>query len=400
MDGGRVGAFDPPQHRHRPAHGAALCRGGRAGRAGGKLGRATWSGRRHDVWALVFTAVVSRHVFVWLTVRQTTEAFIDGCEAAWRFFGGVFPVMISDNAPACITTADALTPRLNERFLAYCQARGFVFDAARKRHAKDKARVERSVSFVQESFFAGETFVDLEAAQEAATEWCHAVGQRIHGTTQRRPSEVFAAEEQSLLPPPPAAPYDPPQFFDPKVRRDGHVRVDKALYSVPEGHIGEVIKARATRALVVLSTRAGQPLRTHPRVSPGGRSTHDDDIPGPKRAYATRDVDVFRKQAAAVGPHAETYVARLLENPLPMSRMRHLYRFGGLLRRYGAAVDEACRRALAFDVVDVTRIAKMLEEAIDRQPPPDPPSPGAAVLRPRFARPVDHFATRRGDDDE
>jgi hypothetical protein len=31
---------------------------------------------------LIFTAVFSRHMFVWLTFSQTLEALIDGCEAA------------------------------------------------------------------------------------------------------------------------------------------------------------------------------------------------------------------------------------------------------------------------------------------------------------------------------
>ena len=46
------------------------------------------SGRRRVVHALIFTAVYSWHMFVWLTFSQTLEAVIDGCEAAWRFFGG------------------------------------------------------------------------------------------------------------------------------------------------------------------------------------------------------------------------------------------------------------------------------------------------------------------------
>jgi len=37
---------------------------------------------------LIFTAVFSRHMFVWLTFAQTLEAIVAGCEAAWRFFGG------------------------------------------------------------------------------------------------------------------------------------------------------------------------------------------------------------------------------------------------------------------------------------------------------------------------
>ena len=58
----------------------------------GKLGRIPdpETGRQRDCWALVFTPVLSRYSFVWLTHRQTTEDVIAGFEAAWAFFGGVF----------------------------------------------------------------------------------------------------------------------------------------------------------------------------------------------------------------------------------------------------------------------------------------------------------------------
>ncbi len=55
------------------------------------------SGRKKVCWALIFTACYSRHCFVWLSFRQSTEAVIAGFEAAWAFFGGVFKVVIPDN---------------------------------------------------------------------------------------------------------------------------------------------------------------------------------------------------------------------------------------------------------------------------------------------------------------
>ena len=54
------------------------------------------AGRRRVCWALIFTACYSRHCFVWLSFSQTTETVIDGFEAAWAFFGGVFAVVIPD----------------------------------------------------------------------------------------------------------------------------------------------------------------------------------------------------------------------------------------------------------------------------------------------------------------
>ena len=55
------------------------------------------TGRRRKVHALIFTAVMSRHMFVHLSYSQTLAEVIAGCEAAWAFFGGVFKVLIPDN---------------------------------------------------------------------------------------------------------------------------------------------------------------------------------------------------------------------------------------------------------------------------------------------------------------
>src|SRR5262245_16057897 len=70
------------------------------------------SGRQRKVHALIFTACYSRHMFVWLSFTQTLAAVIAGCEAAWVFFGGVFKVLIPDNAAAIVADAGAVNPRL------------------------------------------------------------------------------------------------------------------------------------------------------------------------------------------------------------------------------------------------------------------------------------------------
>jgi hypothetical protein len=64
----------------------------------GELGRMfdEETGKKRRVWALVFTAGVSRHTFVWLSFNQNLATVIDGCEAAWQFFGGVFRVLVPD----------------------------------------------------------------------------------------------------------------------------------------------------------------------------------------------------------------------------------------------------------------------------------------------------------------
>lgn len=52
----------------------------------GAVGWIEEAGRRRRVWALVLTAVVSRHHYVWLSYRQSVGDVIAGCEAAWAPF--------------------------------------------------------------------------------------------------------------------------------------------------------------------------------------------------------------------------------------------------------------------------------------------------------------------------
>jgi hypothetical protein len=181
------------------------------------------SGRRRVVHALIFTAVYSRHMFVWLTFSQTLAAVIDGCEAAWRFFGGVFKVLIPDNMSTVVAHTDSVNPRFTVGWLEYSQARGFVTDPARVAHPQDKPRVERMVQYVRGNFWDGETFTSLDQAQQAATAWClGTAGTRIHGTTCARPLEVFTTEEQPRLLAYAGA-YDVPVFKAVKVHRDFHL---------------------------------------------------------------------------------------------------------------------------------------------------------------------------------
>jgi Mu transposase, C-terminal domain len=343
------------------------------------------------VQALIFTACYSRHCFVWLTFRQTTEDVIDGCEAAWVFFGGVFATVIPDNLSAVVDDADALAPRLNQAFVEYAQARGFRIDPARVRRPQDKPRVERTVSFVRSSFFAGETFVDLADAQRRAETWCRErAGQRIHGTTQCRPAELFAVEEHPRLLPAPSGRYDLPVYATAKVHRDHHIEVAKALYSVPGNLIGSRVDVRADRSLVRIFAR-GQLVKVHPRQKPGGRSTDPDDLPADKTVYAMRDLEHLKRIAASHGEAIGVYAAALLDIPLPWTKMRQVYALLRLVKKWGVArVDAACRRALDAEAINVNLIGRMLERGTEATTI-EPALPGT-VITGRFARDPAHFA--------
>jgi hypothetical protein len=259
------------------------------------------------------------------------------------------------------------------------------------RSPKDKPRVERAVQYVRRNFWDGETFTSLEEAQQAATAWCAlTAGTRIHGSTCARPLEVFTTVERALLLPVPGV-YDVPVFKAVKVHRDFHAEVLKALYSLPEQWIGSTLDVRADSELVKFYHRSTL-VKIHPRQPPGGRSTDRADLPEHKAGYALRDLAALIATCAAHGPNIGIYAERILDDPLPWTRMRTVYRLQGLVRRYGAdRVEQACSLSLDLDVVSVNKIASMLERATEKTTPALPQAVGQQATR--FTRNPSEFNT-------
>jgi transposase len=341
------------------------------------------SGCRRRFRAWIFTAVLSRHRFIYPVRAETTASAIEACEAAWAFFGGVFKVVIPDNTKTIVNHSDPLEPRINLAFLEYAQSRGFHVDPTRVRAPRDKARVERSVQTVQDDCYAGEDLASLEEALSHGTLWClEEYGMRIHTTTQRRPREHFEAEERSALLPLPCEPYDVPVWSEPKVGPDQHAQVLKSLYSLPRAFRGRKLDARADRHTVRFYDHR-KLVKTHPRMAPGQRHTDPGDFPPEQAACALRDLAFFERQAAAHGEHVGIYGKRLLDSPLPWTRVRQVFALLGLVRRFGAErVDKACAVALEADMISVHRLRRLVELV---------PQAGTPAARPARVIPIARY---------
>jgi transposase len=355
--------------------------------------------RMRMLWALVVTLSFSRYQFVWPSFSQSTEAVCEGLDRAWWFFGAMSKTIIPDNTRAMVKDPDALNAVLVASFLDYVQARELFVDPARIRSPRDKARVENQVPYVRESWFDGETFAGLDDARASAAHWSSEIaGRRIHGTTRQVPREVFESVEKAAMLPPPTEPFDVPIWIDKaKVHPDHHIQVARALYSVPTLYRRKTVQVRADKKLVKIYFGT-ELIKVHERQRPGGRSTDVSDYPTGKAAYALRSVDALLVKAKEKGEHVGSYAERLLGGPLPWARMRQAYALLRLCDKYGdGRVEAVCQSALAFDVVDVGRISRMLKSATKPAAPGSAAGDGKLVqLVPRFARPEEHFETRPG----
>ena len=356
------------------------------------------TGRERRLYVLVVTLCFSRYQFVWPTWEQTTRAVCEGLDEAWRFFGGITRRIVPDNASSMVSAADALSPRIVDAFNDYAQARGIFVDAARVRSPKDKARVENQMAYVRESWWSGERFADLTSARASARTWCRDIaGARVHGTTRLVPREVFEREERACMQPAPSEIFDVPHWCEAKVHPDHHVQVLKSLYSVPTRFIGHTVRVRADRRTVRIYA-GSEPIKTHPRVQAGKRSTDPNDYPPGTSGYAMRSVDTLIARAKEHGEHVGLFATKLLGGPLPWTVMRQGYELVRLCERHGdARVDALCRRALDFDVLDVMRIRRMILHAIivEERAEGDGKLRALPSAPPRFARATDRFTTKK-----
>ncbi len=351
------------------------------------------TGRRRTAWALLVTLGYSRHMYVHITFSQKIPDLIEGLEDAWLFFGGTVRRVIVDNLKAAVTKADRYDPVFARTFEEYARYRGFVIDSAPARMPTAKPIVERAVPYVRDNFFRGESWIDLTHVQREVIRWCvHSAGMRIHGTTRKRPFAVFENVEREQLLSLTRERFDPPTWAKCKVHPDHHINFAKALYSTPTRYIREQVWVRADSGLVRIYANGGL-IKTHPRQKVGGRSTDYNDYPAELTPYALRDPTRIIRQAMDISFDIGRFMEQLLSGTLPWTKIRQAQKLLRLTTKYGTCrVAAACRRALAFELINVRRVESIIIQDLDQLELPIAHHDVAVIpIETRFTRPAQSF---------
>jgi hypothetical protein len=352
------------------------------------------TGRKRVAWALSVVLVHSRHQYVHVTFSRKLPDVISGLEEAWIWFGGVPRRVAIDNMKPAIVKADRYDPIFQRTFEGYARHRGFVIDATRSRDPTGKPVVERGVPYIRESFFRGESWLNLEHVQRDALRWClETAGTRVHGTTRQRPLAVFENVEKKHLLPFEGERFDTPQWGQYKVHPDHHISFQKALYSVPHAFLGRTAWVQGDSKLVRIYVD-GALVKTHPQKPPGGRSTDHDDYPTELTPYTLRDPGRMIREAQSHGPNIGRFTSELLSGTVPWAKIRQAQKLLRIGAKYGwLRLDFACRRALAFELINVHRVESILLQDLDQLTLPLEPDSETKVIpiQSRFQRPRGSF---------
>jgi transposase len=324
--------------------------------------------RVRRVWAFVMILACSRFMFVRPVLRMDQTSWVAAHVAGFEFFGGVPRRLVTDNLKTGVIKADLYDPKLNRAYAEMAEHYGVLIDPARAAKPKDKPRVERQMPYIRDSFWRGRAWVAETDMQTGAVSWCRDVaGARTHRSLEgAAPARVFEAVELPALTPLPRAPFVLASWSSPKVGPDCHVKVGKALYSIPWRLIGSRVDARSTARTVEFYLGA-QLVKTHPRIEKG-RQTDWDDYPPEKVAFFMRTPTWCRKKAAEIGPNVSDLVADLLSGGA-LHHLRAAQGVIGLAEKHGEArLDAACARAVTVGDPSYRTVKGILAAGTEAEP--------------------------------
>src|SRR6185436_7017860 len=162
-------------------------------------------------------------------------------ERAFRRLGGAVRIIVLDNLREGVLEPDIYDPALNPLYRDMLKHYGAVALTCRVGDPDRKGKVESAVAHAQKTPLKGLRFESVEEAQAYLDRWEERwADTRIHGTTKRQVSVMFA-EEKPALRELPIEPFRYYRYGARSVNLDGCVEVDAAYYSAPPGWIGRTL---------------------------------------------------------------------------------------------------------------------------------------------------------------
>ncbi len=235
-----------------------------------------------------------------------------------------------------------------------------------------KGRVERSIRFIRDSFFAGRSFTDLIDLNAQARLWCLglAADRRWPQDSRLSVRQAFEAEGRSLLALPEAA-FALGERVAAKVGKTPYVRFDTNDYSVPHTHVRRTLTVLADEQWVRVldgSTELARHRRCWDSHAQIEDETHVQRLVEVKRAARAHRACDRLAQAAPASAELLLRAGAQGENlgSITASLMRLLDRWGA------AALQVAITEALARDVAhpNAVRLALERARAASGEPPP------------------------------
>jgi len=319
-------------------------------------------------WVFVMVLCYSRHAYYEIVKNQDVATWCDCHVHAFEYFGGVPEIIIPDNLKSGILKASFTDPLINRSYGDLANHYGFQVDPCLPGSPQHKGKVESGVKYVKNNFKPFRTFKNFTDANKQLAEWNNTIAKvRIHGTTRKKPIDLFETYEKDALSELITERFEIPVYKHLKVYRDIHIQFDNAYYSVPFELRGQYVIARKTRTQVAIFKNEIDLVAVHTPVVKGKRQTNMKHYPPDENNYLRNDSNYCLRQAQSIGESTHTVVKHLLQGG-PIRNLRGAQNIVRLSKKYTPKrVEAACQRAVLFGNYGYRSIKSILDKQIDRQ---------------------------------
>ena len=255
----------------------------------------------------------SRYKFVWFQSRPfCTVDLLTALRECFKYIGGMPQELVFDqDSIVCVSenNGDIVYTTEFEKFRQEC---GFRIYMCRGSDPQTKGKIENVVRYVKHGFVENRIYpYDDSTLNSLAVAWLERTANaKIHGTTRRIPSEVFAEEREHLLPIPIISDRETAKITR-TVRKDNTVLYNGNRYSVPVGtytHQKEVRLEIEGTTLKVFTTTS-DPICEHTISESKGllikNRSHERDTESPVNGLK-------EKLKEKLGHRADEYIDKLI----------------------------------------------------------------------------------------
>jgi transposase len=327
----------------------------------GKFGKIRVGRAERRLAGFIMTLSWSRRRFLRFYYSEVMANFLRGHVEAFAYFRGIPRVNLYDNLKSAVIERVGDAIRFNEAFLELAKHYRFEPRPVAPFRGNEKGRVERSVRFIRDSFFAAREFTDIEDLNAQALAWCDGIAADRPCPEDRTMTvrEAFEREQPHLLALP-ANPFVTDEKVPVSVGKTPYVRFDLNDYSVPHSLVRRSLLVSATLSEVRVLD-GNQVVATHPRSFDRDGQIED---PSHVAALAERKSKARKQRGMDRLHHAVPSTRNLLIGIAERGGNlgSTVNRLTQMLDAHGAqALDEAVREALAHGAPHLAAIHQVLD---------------------------------------
>ena len=320
----------------------------------------TSTGKREQVTFFSYILCYSRRQYIGVVDDKKQTTLFRELIAAFIYMDGVPCEVRSDNQKACVDRWEPGSPVFNRKYLEFATWYRFLPRTITPRHPQENLKVERPFWYLEQNFLNGREFEDREDLKRQLHLWLRAVNDiRIHGTTKKRPIDMYI-QEQPFLQTLPANHYDTSLLTHKVVNQESCIYWEGYQYVVPEKYMFELCPVRITVKEMIVYSPSGEQIACHPLAEKGRKQRYVGEHKTASRQPALPIADVIAR-LERLSPEMSGYIDQV-KRYRPGSWRHHLRSLLALKVNYRVEdIIVAVRRAWQYRVFDSGTIEKFLE---------------------------------------